>query len=130
MNQYTLVRPEHLNHFGHLFGGQMLKWVDEYAALAAMRDYPACWLVTKAMDQVVFSKGVDCGAMLRFQIRKERVGTTSVTYRVEVFGTEMNALDEHQVFRTSITFVRLDEDGLKCPLPADAPDKAMDEDDK
>ncbi|MCK5801250.1 MAG: acyl-CoA thioesterase [Lentisphaeria bacterium] len=129
MNQYTLVRPEHLNHFGHLFGGQMLKWVDEYAALAAMRDYPACWLVTKAMDQVVFSSGVDCGAMLRFQIRRERVGTTSVTYRVDVFGKEMNATDEHHVFETSITFVRLDDDGIKYPLPTDVQSRDSDEDD-
>jgi len=31
MNQYKLALPEHLNHYGYLFGGNMLKWVDEYA---------------------------------------------------------------------------------------------------
>lgn len=31
MENFTLVRPEHLNHHGYLFGGVLLKWVDEYA---------------------------------------------------------------------------------------------------
>jgi len=28
MNNFTLVRPEHLNYHGYLFGGMILKWVD------------------------------------------------------------------------------------------------------
>ncbi|HSO80381.1 MAG TPA: hotdog domain-containing protein, partial [Chromatiaceae bacterium] len=35
MESYKVVRPEHLNHFGHLFGGCLLKWVDEIAWIAA-----------------------------------------------------------------------------------------------
>ena len=31
INQYKLVLPEHLNHYGYLFGGNMLKWADEYS---------------------------------------------------------------------------------------------------
>jgi competence protein ComEC len=37
MESYTVVRPEHLNHYGHLFGGCLLKWVDEIAWIAASR---------------------------------------------------------------------------------------------
>ena len=29
MENYNLVRQEHLNHNGYLFGGQMLMWIDE-----------------------------------------------------------------------------------------------------
>ena len=39
MDTFTLVRTGHLNHQGNLFGGQLLKWVDEYAWFAATRDY-------------------------------------------------------------------------------------------
>ena len=31
MTSYKLVRPGDLNHYGFLFGGKMLMWVDEVA---------------------------------------------------------------------------------------------------
>jgi hypothetical protein len=30
MENHKLVLPEHLNQYGFLFGGNLLKWVDEY----------------------------------------------------------------------------------------------------
>ena len=54
METFALVRPEHLNHHGFLFGGALLKWVDEFAWLVASRDYPGCTFVTVAMDDIVF----------------------------------------------------------------------------
>ena len=52
MENYKLVLPEHLNHFGDLFGGNLLKWVDESAWIAATREHPGCRFVTIAMDEV------------------------------------------------------------------------------
>ena len=40
MENRRLVLPEHLNHFGFLFGGQLLRWVDGTAWIAASLDYP------------------------------------------------------------------------------------------
>ncbi|MEI7902842.1 MAG: acyl-CoA thioesterase, partial [bacterium] len=40
MISYKLVMPEHMNHYGLLFGGNLLKWVDETAWMAASLDYP------------------------------------------------------------------------------------------
>jgi hypothetical protein len=54
MDTYTLVRTEHLNHNEKLFGGQLLKWVDEFAWLAAARDFCGSVLVTRAMDNSEF----------------------------------------------------------------------------
>ena len=50
MDTFTLVRTEHLNHHGKLLGGQLLKWVVEFAWLAAARDFCGSVLVTRAMD--------------------------------------------------------------------------------
>ncbi len=49
VERYKVVRPEHLNHFGYLFGGCLLKWVDEIAWIAASRDHPGCSCVTVAV---------------------------------------------------------------------------------
>jgi acyl-CoA hydrolase len=117
METYTLVRPEHLNHHGNLFGGCMLKWVDEFAWLTASREYVGARLVTVAMDEVVFKKSVRCGAILRFVIERLRAGRTSVTYEVTVCADEPGSRIERSVFATRVTFVNVDAKGRKRVLP-------------
>jgi acyl-CoA hydrolase len=116
METFALVRPEHLNHFGFLFGGQLLKWVDEYAWLAATREFPESRLVTRALDRIDFKTRVENGSILRFMIERTRKGTTSVTYRVEVAGRAPQSPMEKVVFSTTVTFVAVDEHGVKTGL--------------
>ncbi|NOY83066.1 MAG: acyl-CoA thioesterase [Kiritimatiellaeota bacterium] len=117
MDTFTLVRPEHLNHHGYLFGGAMLKWVDEFAWITASREFPGCTLVTVAMNDIAFKRRVLPGSILRFHIVMQGQGTTSARYSVEVYADEPGAVEEKWVFSTRVTFVRVDETGLKCPLP-------------
>jgi acyl-CoA hydrolase len=117
MITFCFVRPEHLNHQGFLFGGQLLKWVDEYAWLAAARDFPGTILVTRAMDNIQFRKRVCNGAILRFDIRSTKRGFSSVTYTADVFASDQSSRDEVLVFTTHITFVAIGEQGEKIPLP-------------
>lgn len=119
MDNYTLVRPEHLNHHGYLFGGVMLKWVDENAWMAASREYPGCTLVTIGMDDIRFKNRVDNGAILRFSIHRQQQRKTSATYIVDVFADEPGAETEKEVFSTRVTFVRLDDNGRPMPLPVE-----------
>lgn len=121
MTTFALVRPEHLNHHGYLFGGQLLKWVDECAWMAASREFPGCPLVTVAMQDVVFKEKVRNGSILRFVIEWQRQGTTSVTYEVRVFADAPGARHETLVFTTHVTFVHVDAQGHKKPLPARTP---------
>jgi acyl-CoA hydrolase len=116
VESYTVVRPEHLNHFGYLFGGQMLKWVDEIAWIAASRDHPGCSFVTVAMDKVEFRRSVRQGTVLRFEVAQERCGTTSVAYAVQVLAEHPDTGAEAPVFSTHIWFVCLDTHGRKMPL--------------
>jgi len=114
MQSFKLVLPEHLNHYGYLFGGYLLQWVDETAYIAVSLDYPGSNFVTVAMDRVEFRKSIRQGAILRLEALRRRVGTTSVGYLVEVFVGP----SAEPVFSTQITFVNLGADGAKCPLPA------------
>ena len=116
MDNFTLVRPEHLNHHGYLFGGMMLKWVDENAWMAASREYPGCNLVTVAMDACRFKHRVENGSILRFNIKKVKQGRTSATYNVVVFADAPGANTEQEVFSVSVTFVHLSAAGKPCSL--------------
>ena len=117
MENYKLVLPEHMNHYGYLFGGNLLKWVDEISWIAASVDHPGCKFVTVAMDKVEFRRSVRLGAILRFDVQKCRSGTTSVQYRSEVYCDDIETGEEQMVFSTHITFVCLDAAGNKAPIP-------------
>jgi acyl-CoA hydrolase len=118
---FTIVRPEHLNHHGFLFGGQLLLWVDEYAWLAAARENPGCRLVTRAMDSIEFHQAAPVGGILRFDVRQERRGRTSLRYRVDVHCDAPGAVEEVLIFSTTVTFVNVDDRGNKVDLCAPAP---------
>ena len=113
MESFILVRPQHLNHFGYLFGGQLLAWVDEMAWLAASADYPGCRFVTRALATVEFCKPVTAGTTLRFICTEKKKGQTSVSYEVSVKGRAPHSHLEKDVFFTIITFVALDDAGNK-----------------
>jgi acyl-CoA hydrolase len=117
VDNYTIVRPEHLNHHGVLFGGQLLRWVDEYAWLVAALDFPGYRLVTRAMDRSEFRTPVPSGSILRFSILPAHRGESSVTYAVQVFADSPGAAAEQQVFSNHVTFACVDDRGRKRPLP-------------
>ncbi len=116
MESYKVVRPEHLNHYGYLFGGFLLKWVDEISWIAASRDYPGCRFVTVAMDKVEFRNSVRQGTVLRFKARRAKEGETSVQYTVKVYADDLATGSEEAVFSTHVSFVCLDSEGNKCSL--------------
>ncbi len=116
MVSYKLVMPEHMNQYGVLFGGNLLKWVDETAWMAVSLDYPGARFVTIGMDRVEFRKGVTGGSILRFEITRQRVGRTSVTYDARVSRRELHQAEDEVIFSTDVTFVRVDENGAKVPV--------------
>lgn len=113
MENYKLILPEDLNHYGYLFGGNLLKWVDEFAWIAVSLDYPGSRFVTVAFDNVEFKKSVCEGTILKFIIEKEKIGNTSIKYQVKVFKANHGVDNEEMIFSTCITFVCIDDKGVK-----------------
>jgi acyl-CoA hydrolase len=116
MENYKLVLPGHLNHYGYLFGGNLLQWVDEVGWIAAGLDYPGCNFVTIGMDKVEFKKSVREGALLRFEAKRAMERNTSVQYTVDVYRHDMKSGAEEPIFSTNTTFVCIDNKGEKCIL--------------
>ena len=116
MTTCKLVMPGDMNHYGFLFGGKMLMWVDEVAWIAVSEDYPTLHFVTVGMSEVKFKKSVHPKSVLRFETRRQATGRTSVTYHVDVFCRQIESRDEEIVFSTDITFVCVDDNGAKTPI--------------
>jgi len=112
MKNHKLVLPEHLNHYGFLFGGHLLKWVDEMAYIAANIDFPGNDFVTISMDDVLFKHAIKNGDILCFSTRRIKLGNSSVSYCVKVRRESIDESDQ-VLFETNITFVSIDQDGKK-----------------
>ena len=67
MINHKLVLPQYLNHYGFLFGGHLLKWVDEYAYIAASMEYPDCDFVS--WDMPIDEKCKECDSMMSLRRR-------------------------------------------------------------
>ncbi|NOX68916.1 MAG: acyl-CoA thioesterase [Gammaproteobacteria bacterium] len=119
MQHYKIVLPEHLNDYGFLFGGSLLKWVDEIAYIRVSLDLPEQKFVTVGLDEVIFRHQISKGQILRFQCERTRIGKTSVTYHVQVFGERYRRSEDRVLFETRITFVCVDDDGNKATIQGD-----------
>jgi acyl-CoA hydrolase len=117
VNNYTIVRFEHLNQHDSLFGGQMLSWVDEFAWLTAARDFSGHRLVTRAMDRISFEKAVPNGSILRFHILPCKQGNSSITYNVDVFADTPEMEGEISSFFHKNNLCKPDGRGKKRNLP-------------
>ena len=116
MDHYKFVIPEHLNHYGTLYGGTLLKWVDEVGYISAAVDFPEHRFVTVALDNVVFKHRIAVGAVLKFAVECARLGDSSVTYKVTVTSAVDPAQANVILFETNITFVNLDARGNKAKI--------------
>jgi len=110
METHRLVLPGDLNHYGFLFGGRLLAWVDEASWIAASLDYPHCQFVTVAMETVEFHHSVRDGTILRISCDREKEGNTSTTYAVKVIDEKAGTA---AIFSTRVTFVSVDDAGQK-----------------
>ena len=116
MQHYKIVLPADLNDYGSLFGGMLLKWVDEIAYIRVSLDFPGQRFVTIGLDNVEFKHPIGEGQILRFECTQTRVGNSSVTYSVKVYGARYNPESEMVLFENSISFVCVDGEGQKASI--------------
>ncbi|WP_454084285.1 acyl-CoA thioesterase [Georgenia sp. Marseille-Q6866] len=106
------IRPEDLNANGTLFGGSLLRWIDEEAAIYAMIQLGNERVVTKYMSEINFLSSATQGDIVEMGLRATRFGRTSLTMRAEV----RNLFTRHSILTIdSIVFVNLGEDGRPTP---------------
>jgi acyl-CoA hydrolase len=116
MDHHKLVLPEHINHYGFLFGGWLLQWIDEFAYITATVEFPGRKFVTVAMENVQFKRRIGAGEVLRFAVDRVKLGHSSVQYRVRAYGLVVARDPAEVLFETSITFVNVDANGHKAAI--------------
>ena len=108
--------PRDTNERGTIFGGRILELIDLAAAVEARRFNPRHRYVTVAMKEVVFHSPVEVGDIVSCYSVTERVGTTSITIKVDVVAERGRDLAEMHVTEAEVVFVSVDSEGRPIPV--------------
>lgn len=123
ITQTRLVLPPDTNHIDTIFGGKILAYIDEVAALAAMKHANAI-VVTVSIDSVNFLSSAKVGDALTLTAFVTYTGNTSMEVYVKVTAQNLlNGYDE-KTTEAFITMVAVDENGKPIKVPQIKPETA------
>ncbi|MFT2818107.1 acyl-CoA thioesterase [Leifsonia sp. A12D58] len=114
MNFYTRkwVRPEDMNAHGTLFGGSLLRWIDDEAVVYAVIQLGTRSVVTKYISEINFVSSARLGDIIEIGLLATHFGRTSLTMRAEV----RNIITRQSILTIDrIVFVALDDEGNPMP---------------
>lgn len=111
-----IVMARDIGIHGNLFGGILMAWIDEAAASFATEYCHSPNLVTVRVGELLFKKPLKSGNHLRIYGEVESIGKTSITLQIEARKYNLYSGEETVVCTTSITFVRIDDDGTPTAI--------------
>jgi len=107
-----LIKPEDLNSHGTLFGGSVLAWIDEEAAIYVICQLGNSNIATKFMSEIDFVSSAKLGDIIEIGMETVAFGRTSITVRCEV----RHKFTLQPIIRIEkIVFVHLDKNGRPTP---------------
>ena len=114
-NRYR-VQPNDANNYETLHGGELMKWMDELGAMAAMR-FSGETCVTAGVDDFSFHRPVPVGEIALIDAYVYRAGRTSATVRLRAWREDPRSGATERTTGSSFTFVAVDEAGNPVGVP-------------
>lgn len=107
-----LIKPDNLNNNNTLFGGTLLRWIDEEASIYAMTQLHSKSIVTKFMSEINFIASAKQGDIVEIGLAFVAIGTTSITINCEV----RNVFTKKSIIKIDkIVFVKVDDNEKSVP---------------
>ena len=79
-----LIKPEDLNARNTLFGGALLRWIDEEAGIYAMTKLDTKNVVTKFISEIDFVSSANQGDVIEIGLEFKKIGRTSISFSCQV----------------------------------------------
>lgn len=111
----TYPMPRDLNGNGDVFGGWVMSMMDLAGAAPAARAAGGR-IATIGVEAMKFLRPVSLGDEVNFYARIERIGTTSIRVRVDVWVRSLRS-PPYKVTEGVFTYVAIGEDGRPRPVP-------------
>ncbi len=116
MTTARLMMPTDANVLGNVFGGAIMRYMDEIAAIVAWR-HAGMNVVTASIDRMNFYAPVYVGNLLILKASVNFVGTTSMEIGVRIEAQDPTTRKGTHTGSCYLTYVALDEEGKPCPIP-------------
>ncbi len=116
-----IVLPNDANPLQALLGGRLMHWIDMAGALAAHR-HSRHYVVTASIDHLDFLFPVRVGDLVILRSSVNRVFRTSMEVGVKVWVENYLEDSSHHVSSAYLTFVAVDREGRRLPIPAVIPE--------
>jgi acyl-CoA thioesterase YciA len=115
----VMPMPADANQNGDIFGGWIMSQVDIAGGTVAGR-VARGRIATVAVKEFAFKQPVQIGDLVSFYVELVRIGTTSVTVKVEVYAERRPSAPEVvKVTEATLTYVAIDGAGRPRPVPRD-----------
>ena len=101
-----------INGQGRLFGGRLLEWIDETAALAAER-HAGMNVTTASISHLDFKEGAYLNDTIVLVARVTYVGRTSIEVRCDTYLEDLETGMRHSINRAFLTEVCVDKEKLR-----------------
>jgi acyl-CoA hydrolase len=122
--QNVLVLPPDTNHLGTIFGGTVLSYIDEIAAIAAMKHSRKA-VVTASIDSVNFLSSALVGDILTLEAMVISTGRTSMEVFVKVESENLKTSKKTLTTTSILTMVAKDDNGEPFPVAGVIPENAQ-----
>tara|TARA_Y100000593_G_C4303234_1_gene334425 strand:+ start:678 stop:1091 length:414 start_codon:yes stop_codon:yes gene_type:complete len=111
-----VCKGQNIGVHGNLFGGVMLSWLDEAAAVFSAQVCGTPRMVTKCISEVIFNKPVRPGQIIKIYGDVKKIGSSSITVSLEARRHSVVNGSQKVVCNVEMTFVRIDGDGEPVPI--------------
>ncbi len=113
--QVYIIRSQHINSYGRLFGGYLMQWMDELAAIVSRR-HCGSEVTTAAVDNLNFKAGAYMGDMVALVGKLVYVGRTSMEVRIDAYVEDRTGI-RRNINRAYIVMVAVDQEGRAVEVP-------------
>ena len=110
-----MVRPNHLNGAGRLFGGVLVQWIDEIAGLVAKR-HARMNVTTASIDNLSFLRGAYQNDVIVIVGKVTYVGRTSMEVKVDTYVEALSG-ERTPINHAYFTMVALDKNDRPVRVP-------------
>ncbi|CAD2081245.1 putative acyl-CoA thioester hydrolase YkhA [Jeotgalicoccus coquinae] len=116
------VLPPDSNSHGTLFGGRLLQYVDDVAAISARRHCREA-VVTASIDSMDFLRPIHVGEIVMLEAMVTHTGRSSMEVMVKISKEDLTRESGKELAAFSfLTFVALDENNNTVEVPKIEPD--------
>ena len=111
-----MVQPNHANIVDTAHGGNVVKWMDDAGAMAAMR-FAGETCVTARMNRVDFRIPIRTGDTALIEAYVYEAGTTSIRVRIRAYRENIRTGERELTSESYFVYVAIDEDRNPTSVP-------------